>query len=379
MPLACQRDLFDLPDGVAYLNSASQSPCLKASFEAGQRGLLRTLHPWTPERADLGPEMERCRTLFGGLIGATADDIAICFSTSYGIATAAANLRLEAGKDVLMLGGQFPSNVYAWIRLARIAGGDVRLVQRGEDFDWTGPVLESLDDGVGIVALPNCHWSDGALVDLETVSAECRRRGIPLVVDATQSIAARPFDLKKVQADFVVASGYKWLLCPDTMGFMYVAPKHQRGMPLELNQQARTGAPSMESGDGLGGELKPSARRYDMGAADSMVHMPMSVTALEQIAEWTPAAIHEYLSGLVDAVADKAAERGLKYPPKERRIGHFIGLYRDTPWPEGLEQKMAGRGVHICFRNNALRISPYLFNDMGDVDRLFEALVAELA
>jgi len=379
MPLACQRAKFDLPDGLTYFNTASQSPCLRSSFEAGERGLRRKLQPWTPERANLGPEMEQCRALFGGLVGAQADDIAIVFSTSYGIATAAANLRLEPGKDVLMLGGQFPSNVYAWIRLARIAGGDVRLVRRGEDFDWTGPVLESLDDGVGIVALPNCHWSDGSLVDLEAVSAECRRRGIPLVVDATQSIGARPFDLSKVPADFVVASGYKWLLCPDTMGFMYVAPKHHRGMPLELNQQARAGAPSMETGDGLGGELKPSARRYDMGAADSMVHMPMSVAALEQITEWTPAAIHAYLSTLVDAVADRAAERGLKHPPKERRIGHFIGLYRDTPWPEGLEQRMAARGIHICFRNNALRVSPYLFNDMGDVDRLFEALDAELA
>ncbi|UUX50155.1 aminotransferase class V-fold PLP-dependent enzyme [Nisaea acidiphila] len=379
MPLSCQRALFDLPDDITYLNSASQSPALGTSFEGGMRGLRRKLHPWTPERANLASEMERCRSLFGGLIGAETDDVAIVFSTSYGIATAAANLRLEPGKDVLMLGGQFPSNVYAWIRLARIAGGDVRLVRRGEDFDWTGPVLESLDDGVGIVALPNCHWSDGSLVDLEAVSAECRRRGIPLVVDATQSIAARPFDLRTVQADFVVASGYKWLLCPDTMGFMYVAPKHHRGMPLELNQQSRIDAPSMESGDGIGGALKPNARRYDMGAADSMIHMPMSVAALEQITDWTPAAIHAYLTELVDAVADRAAERGLIHPAKNRRIGHFIGLYRETPWPDGLAQKLAARGIHISFRNNALRISPYLFNDMDDIDRLFEALDAELA
>lgn len=379
MTLTCKRDLFDLPSGLTYFNTASQSPCLSSSFSAGERGLKRKLHPWSSDRAGLPGEMERCRDLFGGLLGATADDVAIVFATSYGIAVAAANLALTPGQDVLMLEAQFPSNVYAWQRLVDQSGGGIRYVPRGTDFDWTGPVLEALDDGVGIVALPNCHWCDGALVDLEPIAAECLRRGIPLVVDATQSIGVKPLNLETVPADFIVASGYKWLLCPDMMGFMYVAPKHQTGMPLELNHAARIDAPSMETGSGLGGRLKPNARRFDMGAADSMVHMPMCVTALEQIAEWTPEAIHDYLTGLVDEIAGRAEERKFICPPKARRIGHFIGLYRDEPWPADLEARLAARNVHIAFRNGALRVSPYLFNDETDVDRLFAALDAELS
>lgn len=379
MSLTCQRDLFDIPDGCVYLNAASQSPCLKASFAAGQRGLVRKYHPWTPERTALAGEMEGCRKLFAGFVGAIADDIAIVFATSYGIATAAANLTLDAGKDILVLEAQFPSNVYAWQRLAGRSGGSMRFVRRGEDFDWTGAVLEQLDEQVGIVALPNCHWCDGALVDLAIIGAACRKLDIPLVVDATQSVAARPMDLESVPADFIVASGYKWLLSPDTMGFMYVAPKYQNGTPLELNQQARTDTPSMEFGGGIGGSLKPSARRFDMGAADSMIHMPMCLSALVQIAEWTPAAISEYLTGLVDGIAERAEERGFRFPPKTRRIGHFIGLYRDEPWPQDLAERLAARDLHVCFRNNALRISPYLYNDTADIDRLFAALDAELA
>ncbi|WP_028465092.1 aminotransferase class V-fold PLP-dependent enzyme [Nisaea denitrificans] len=378
MPITCKRDLFDLPTGLTYFNTASQSPCLMASFSAGERGLMRKRQPWIAERAALPGEMERCRELYGGLLGSTADDVAIVFSTSYGIAAAAANLTLAPGQDVLVLEAQFPSNVYAWQRLAEQSGGGVRYVPRGADFDWTGPVLEALDDGVGIVALPNCHWCDGALVDLEPIAAECVRRGIPLVVDATQSLGVKPLNLETVPADFVVASGYKWLLCPDMMGFMYLAPKHQTGMPLELNHASRIDAPSMETGSGLGGHLKPNARRFDMGAADSMIHMPMCVSALEQITKWTPEAIHSYLSALVDGIAERAEERGFKCPPKARRIGHFIGLYRDEPWPKGLTARLAARDVHVAFRNGALRVSPYLFNDEADVDRLFAALDTEL-
>lgn len=378
MPLACQRDLFDLPSGLTYFNTASQSPCLTASFSAGERGLVRKRQPWLAERSALPGEMERCREVFGGLIGATADDVAIVFSTSYGIAAAAANLTLAPGQNVLVLEAQFPSNVYAWQRLAERSGGGIRYVSRGVDFDWTGPVLDALDDGVGIVALPNCHWCDGALVDLEPIAAECIRRGIPLVVDATQSLGVKPLSLGSVPAYFIVASAYKWLLCPDMMGFMYVAPKHQTGMPLELNHASRTDAPSMETGSGLGGRLKANARRFDMGAADSMIHMPMCVKALEQIAEWTPQAIHDYLTRLVDMIAERAEERGFVCPPKARRIGHFIGLYRDEPWPEDLAARLATRDVHVAFRNGALRVSPYLFNDDNDVDRLFTVLDAEL-
>lgn len=378
MPLACQRDLFDLPSGLTYFNTASQSPCLTASFSAGERGLVRKRQPWLAERSALPGEMERCREVFGGLIGATADDVAIVFSTSYGIAAAAANLTLAPGQNVLVLEAQFPSNVYAWQRLAERSGGGIRYVSRGVDFDWTGPVLDALDDGVGIVALPNCHWCDGAMVDLEPIAAECIGRGIPLVVDATQSLGVKPLSLGSVPADFIVASAYKWLLCPDMMGFMYVAPKHQTGMPLELNHASRTDAPSMETGSGLGGRLKANARRFDMKAADSMIHMPMCVKALEQIAEWTPQAIHDYLTRLVDMIAERAEERGFVCPPKARRIGHFIGLYRDEPWPEDLAARLATRDVHVAFRNGALRVSPYLFNDDNDVDRLFTVLDAEL-
>lgn len=380
MPLPCQRALFDIPDGVTYLNCASQSPALKESHAAGQRGLLRKLHPWDGERTALAGEMERCRALFGGLIGAAAEEISICFSTSYGMATAAANLPLAPGQEILALESQFPSNVYAWQRLAERAGGRVRFVRRGADFDWTSAVLEAIGERTGILALPNCHWSDGSLVDLVPIAAECRARGIPLVLDATQSAGAAPFDLARVPADFIVASGYKWLLSPDTLGFMYVAPKWRGGEPLELNQQGRDGAPSMETGDGLGGGLALSARRFDMGAADSMVLVPMAEAALARIRDWGVETIAASLAALVDLIAERAEARGWRMPPKSRRIGHFIGLYPPEALPADFPARLAARhGVHVALRNGVLRVSPYLYNEPSDIDRLFAAIDTEAA
>ncbi len=71
------KNLFELPDDVTYLNAAAQSPLLKTSHAAGLDGLNRKYQPWAFDATQPPLEAERRRGLFGGLIGATADDIAI--------------------------------------------------------------------------------------------------------------------------------------------------------------------------------------------------------------------------------------------------------------------------------------------------------------
>ncbi len=379
MPLANQKHLFDIPDGVTYLNCAAQSPCLTESAEAGRRGVDRKFHPWDPERSNVGPEMEACRSLFGALIGASGEDVAITFSTSYAVAAAARNLSVEKGQEILVLEGQFPSNYYAWRKVAARDEGRMRVVPRPGNFDWTSAVLDAIGPETGLVTLPNCHWTDGSLVDLTRIGPVCREKGIPLVVDATQSIGAMASDVAAIQPDYMIASAYKWLLCPDMMGFMYVAPHRQNGEPVEDNHQGRGNAPSMEYTPGYSDEYAPGARRFDMGAADSMIHLPMSKTALERIGAWSPAEIQASLRVLTNRIAERAEAIGLGVPPSDQRVGHFIGLWPKKPLPDGLLDRLRAAGIHVSLRGGAIRVSPYLFNDLADVDRLFDALEPELA
>ena len=157
MPLANQRHLFDLPDDVVYLNCAAQGPAPIAARDAGRRAVDRKARPWDPERLGLAEEMARCRALFAGFIGAEADDIALTGATSYAMAVAAANVRIEPGQTVVMLEAQFPSNYYVWQRAAARDGGEVVIVPCPADGDWTSAVLEHLGPETGLVALPNVH------------------------------------------------------------------------------------------------------------------------------------------------------------------------------------------------------------------------------
>lgn len=374
-----QKHLFDIPDGVVYLNCASQSPCLRTSAEAGRAAVSRKARPWDPDRRNVASEVESCRSLFAQLIGASGEDVALTLSTSYGMAQAAANLTVAPGQEIVVLAEQFPSNYYIWQQMAHQAGARLRVVPRPGDFDWTSAVLETLGAASGLAALPNCHWTDGSLIDLEAVGARCRELGVPLVVDATQSLGALPTDIGKVGADYVVVSAYKWLLCPDSAGFMYVAPHRQDGRPVEFNHQARDGAPPMEERIGYSDRFRAGARRFDMGASDSMIHLPMIRTALQQICDWGVAAIQSTLRPLTDRIADQAVDAGLAVPPAGRRVGHYIGLRTGRPLPDDLARRLAAHGVHVSLRGGAIRVSPYLFNEPHDVDRFFTALRAEMA
>jgi selenocysteine lyase/cysteine desulfurase len=368
-----QRHLFDIPDDVTYLNCASYAPLLRESVAAGEKGVARKAHPWATstqifEEADA--DVEQVRSLFAQLIGATADDIAITPSTSYGIATAAANLTVNPGQDIVVLEHQFPSNFHPWRQLASDTGARLTQVTRPSDSDWTAAIMAQLGPDTAsntapdtapktaIVALPPCHWTDGVRIDLVAIGARCREIGAAFVVDATQYIGAAPLDIAAIQPDFLTCSAYKWLLCPYTLAFLYAVPHRQQGRPLEL----RTDRPV------------DNARRYDMGEYYNFINIPMAIAALQQILDWTPDAIGQTLAPLTQHAANEARVRGLIVPPDAHRAPHFIGFRFPDGMPSEIDEKLANDNVFAALRGDALRISPHLFCDTGDIDRFFSML-----
>ena len=134
-PLPSQRQLFDIPDDVAFLNCAYISPLPKASVAAGEAGVRRKARPWTIAPADFFSTSEAVRALFAGLINASADDIAFAPAVSYGMAQAAYNIALARSQAIVTLAEQFPSNVYPWMDLAERSGATFVSVPRPADDD----------------------------------------------------------------------------------------------------------------------------------------------------------------------------------------------------------------------------------------------------
>src|SRR5215208_4163878 len=237
-----QRGLFEIPEDIVYLNCAYMSPQLRSAREIGERAVSRKSRPWEITPDDFFEDAEKVRTLFARLVGGDADGVAIVPSVSYGIAVATANVQVREGQKIMILEDQFPSNVYPWRELAAHSGAELVTVARPEDYDWTRALLEEIDADTAVVAVPNCHWTDGSLVDLASVGESVREAGAALVVDAVQSLGAHPFDVSEVRPDFLVAASYKWLFGPYGVGYMYVGEEYREGKPIEHNWINRRGS-----------------------------------------------------------------------------------------------------------------------------------------
>jgi selenocysteine lyase/cysteine desulfurase len=373
-PLACQHEAFAIPDDVAYLNAAYMGPLSKKVVAAGHAGLLRKMHPWTITPSDFFEPVEEVRVLFAQVIDADADGVAILPAVSYGVAIAAANIELERGERVVVLAEQFPSNVYSWRELAAARDAEVVTVARPTDHDWTRAVLDVLDERTKICAVETCHWSDGGLLDLVRIGERVRALGAALVVDGTQSIGAMPFDMARVKPDFLLTALYKWLLAPYGAAVMWCAPQHREGRPIELSWITRRGSGDFAHLVDYAAELRPGARRFDVGQTADFTLIPAVKAAFEQTLEWKVERIGAYTKGLADLVAARAADLGLKVAPEGMRAPHLLGVHLSGADPEAVAASLAKANVFVSVRGNAMRVSPHVYNDEDDVHRLFEAL-----
>ena len=368
------RALFDIPEDVTYVNCAYMSPLLRRVREAGVQAVGRKSRPWEITPADFFESVETPRSLFAALIGASPDTVAVVPAASYGMAIAAHNLPLAAGRRVLLLDEEFPSTIYTWQEQARVTGAEAVLLPRPADDDWTRVVLEAIDDRTAVAALPHCHWTDGGLLDLVRIRTALNAVGAALALDVTQSLGVLPLDLAAVDPDFMVAACYKWLLGPYSTGFLYVAPRWHRGTPLEWSWITREGSEDFSKLVHYRDGFRPGARRFDVGEPSNFALMPMVSEGLRQIQQWTVPAIQHTLAAYCEEIVRAVAPMGFTAVPADQRAGHYLGLRHPRGIPIGLAGRLAESRIYVSARGPSLRITPHLYNNAADRDRLVAAL-----
>jgi selenocysteine lyase/cysteine desulfurase len=374
MKLESQRDLFEIPEDIVYLNCAYMSPQLRPAREAGEKAVSRKSRPWEITPDLFFEDAEEIRALFARLVGGDTEGVAIVPSVSYGISVAAANVPVREGEKLIILEDQFPSNVYAWRELADRSGARLVTLPRPEDLDWGRALIEEIDADTAVVAVPNCHWTDGSLVDLASVGESAHEAGAALVVDAIQSLGAYPFDVSEVRPDFLIATSYKWLLGPYGVGFMYVGEEYREGKPIEHNWINRRGSQDFSGLVDYQDAFQPGARRYDVGERSNFALLPMTAETLRQLLDWGVENVSETIGTLTDLIEEKAGELGIVTIPKERRARHMIGLMLGPDAPDDLARRLTTHNVFVSVRGESVRVSPHLYNTEEDVDRLFEVL-----
>jgi selenocysteine lyase/cysteine desulfurase len=381
--LPCQRALFDIPAEVCYLNAASYAPLPRAVQEAGHAGVARKGQPWKLPAAFAGQQYERTRAAAAKLINADPDDVALISSVSYGVASAAKVLNVPKGSRVIVLKDDHTSPVLEWTLRAPAGGFTVEMVEPDDDGDWTAALLQAIErkgaPPVALASISSLHWSSGGAIDIDRVAAALKRQGAALLIDATQGAGIMDLDVRRIDPDFLVFPTYKWVLGPYGRAFLYVAKRHQDGMPLEQTGAGRRAISSESTPYMRDTAFVANARRFDMGERDWFITLEMAAVGMELVASWGREAIAARLRLLTSRIADGLRNTGVLILDERLRVPHIISLSFPQGMPSGLIERLAAENVHVASRLGRLRISPHVYNDEADADRfvtVFRKLVA---
>jgi selenocysteine lyase/cysteine desulfurase len=382
MEIPNPADLFEeIPAGITYLNCSNMSPQLKSVTAAGLEAVRIKTSPWTLTGANWFSSAEELRALAGKVLGTGADSVAIVPAVSYGMAVAAANIKVKPGDSIVLLAEDFPSNVYTWREAARKHHAHIVTVepdlQNGPSYGWTEALLRAITDRTAVVVTPRCHWMDGSIVDLVRVGERAREVGAALVIDASQALGITSLDIGSIQPDFLVSVGYKWQLGPYGLSYLYASPKwQQEGVPIEQSWMPRRGSSDLTRLPDYCEDFQPGARRFDMGEFTQFILAPMCAAGLQQLLDWGITSIEQSISRLTDEVAQRALDAGYLVAPREQRAKHMLGIRFRGGLPAKLAAAFARANVHVSIRGDSVRVSPYLYNTSADIDRLFAAIAS---
>ena len=380
--LPSQRDLFEMPRHICYLNSASYSPLPLKTQEAGRAAVGRKGTPWTLEAGFANTQHERARAAAARLINAGPADVALIASVGYGVATAAKVVAIPRGARIIVLENDHSSPVLEWQTRAEAQGFVIETVRQPDDGDWTSAVLATIERSgappVGLASISSVHWSDGGLIDVEAIAAALRRQGAMFLIDATQSAGVLAMDVARLDPDFVIFPTYKWLLGPYGRAFVYVAKRHQGGIPLEQTSFGRRDVRAENEVYLADLRYVADARRFDMGERDHFISMEMAAIGMEMMAEWGTASVSQRLAMLTERIADGLRGIGVSVPERRVRAPHILSLNFKDGMTKGLVEGLAADGIYVAPRLGRMRISPHVYNDEADCDRFVAALTRRL-
>ncbi len=222
------RPLFDLPEGVIYLDGNSLGPLPKTAAarvartiqdEWGQM-LITAWNKagWMDLPSRLGDRIAR-------LIGAEAGSVVLGDTLSIKVYQALASaIEMNAGRKVILSdSGNFPSDLYMAQGLCKTLGGGYRLkVVAPEE------VFDAIDESVAVTMITEVDYRTGRRHDMKAITDRAHAAGALAVWDLAHSAGAFPVELAACGADFACGCTYKYLNSgPGGPAFIYVAPRHQ--------------------------------------------------------------------------------------------------------------------------------------------------------
>jgi cysteine desulfurase/selenocysteine lyase len=368
-------------NGRTWLNCAHQGPLPRMAAEEAREAILWKVAPYelTTERFNSVPA--RLKSALARLVGTSADEIILANSASYGLHLLANGIPWRQGDEVLVVAGDFPSDILPWLRLEK-HGVRVRLLHPRNPLPDPDELSRAISLRTRLFCTTWVHSFSGYAADLDGLGSVCRQRDVTFVVNASQALGARPLDARAVPVDAVISVGFKWLCGPYGTGFCWMRPDLLAS--LQYNQTYWLAAMTADDLGREAGEVRPpvgppTARTYDVfGTANFFNFKPWAASVeyllrqgIDRIALHDQRLVEQFISG-VDA---KKYELASPATGEARSTLVFIS-HRDPTRNDEIQRKLAEAGIEAAYRKGKMRFSPHLYNTSADITKALAVLNA---
>jgi cysteine desulfurase/selenocysteine lyase len=181
---------------------------------------------------------------------------------------------INEGDEILVSQMEHHSNIIPWQMIAEERGATIKVVPINERGELVIDEYESLlNERTKMVAVAHVSNALGTVNPIKEIVATAHKFGVPVCVDAAQSVPHFPVDVQDLDADFFVFSGHK-MFAPTGSGIVYGKRKWLDQMPpyqtgggmirtvsfegttfAPIPEKFEAGTPAIAAGIGLGAAI----------------------------------------------------------------------------------------------------------------------------
>ena len=215
---------------LVYLDNGASAQKPQAVIDAVTRGYAEeyaNVHRGLHYLSNLATEKyEAVRGTIARFLGARdEEEIVYTTGTTMGINLVAygwAMPHLQAGDEIVLSVMEHHANIVPWHFLRERQG----VVLKWVDVDATGAldpqkVIDAIGPGTKLVAITQMSNVLGTVVDVTSICAAAREKGVPVLVDGSQAAVHMPVNVEEIGCDFYAITGHK-LYGPSASGAIWM-------------------------------------------------------------------------------------------------------------------------------------------------------------
>jgi cysteine desulfurase/selenocysteine lyase len=368
------RALFPITERAVYLNHAAVSPPPIPTINAVQSQLADVSENGSVNFRNWLAVKENTRRLVAGMLGVSAEQVVFMRNTSDGLSTVANGIDWRRGDNLVTFRGEFPSNIYPWLRVRDSFGVEVRMCEERDGRIDLNELIGLIDHKTRIVAISQIQFASGFRADLERIGRAARAHDALMVVDVIQALGVVPIDVQSELVDVAAGACHKWLLTPEGVGLLYLSTRAR-----ERIQPTLVGWTSVPNPDDYGNfeqGWKKGTLAWETGTGPAaLIHgLEASLKLLHEVGIHR---IQAHLEILTDHLCERLENTQYEVVSSRRSgeksqivcIRHLAGSSSMD-----LYKHLKERNIITAPRENRLRISPHLYNTLEEMDELVRAL-----